>query len=142
MKILFDTNIILDVLLDREPFADKASYLLSKVERSEIIGFLCAITITTIHYLASKSLGPKEAIQHIRALLSLFEVAPVNRLVLENALNSKFSDFEDSVLHEAACHAGAEYIITRDISGFKKSRIPAYTPSEFINMLESIENKG
>lgn len=139
MKILFDTNVILDVLLDREPFADDASYLLSKVERSEIIGFLCATTITAIHYLITKSLSPKEAIQHIQALLSLFEVAPVNRLVLAKALNPKFTDFEDSVLHEAACHAGVEYIVTRDISGFKKSTIPIYTPGELINMLESLE---
>jgi len=138
MKVLFDTNVILDVLLDREPFVDDASYLLSKVERTEIIGFLGATTITTIHYLITKSLGPKEAIQHIQALLSLFEVAPVNRLVLENALNPKFTDFEDAVLHEAACHAGAEYIVTRDISGFKKSTIPMYTPSELINMLKSL----
>lgn len=139
MKVLFDTNVLLDVLLDREPFAENASYLLSKVERSEIIGFLCASTITTIHYLITKALGPKEAIQHIQALLSLFEVAPVNRLVLENALNPKFTDFEDSVLHEAACHAGAEYIVTRDILGFKKSSIPIYTPVELLNILESIE---
>lgn len=139
MKILFDTNVVLDVLLDREPFVHHSSYLMSKVERSEIAGFLCATTITTIHYLITKSLSPKEAIQHIRALLSLFEVAPVNRIVLENALNPKFTNFEDSVLHEAAIHAGAEYIVTRDISGFKKSRIPAYTPDEFIHMIESIE---
>ena len=138
MKVLFDTNVILDVLLDREPFVEDASYLLSKVERTEITGFLGATTITTIHYLIKKSLGPKEAIQHVQALLSLFEVAPVNRLVLENALNPKFTDFEDSVLHEAACHAGAEYIVTRDISGFKKSTIPMYTPGELINMLQSL----
>lgn len=138
MKILFDTNVILDVLLDREPFADQASLLLSKVERSELTGFICATTITTIYYVATKSLGPKEAIKNIKALLSLFEIAPVNRLVLENALNTTFTDFEDSVLHAAACHAGAEYLITRDISGFKKPQIPVYTPGEFINMLESI----
>jgi len=138
MKVLFDTNVILDVLLDRKPFVEDASYLLSKVERTEITGFLGATTITTIHYLITKSLGPNEAIQHIQALLALFEVAPVNRLVLENALNLRFTDFEDSVLHEAACHAGAEYIVTRDISGFMKSTIPMYTPSELINMLESL----
>jgi len=62
----------------------------------------------------------------------------LQHLVLENALNPKFTDFEDSVLHEAACHAGAEYIVTRDISGFKKSTIPMYTPGELINMLQSL----
>ena len=141
MKILFDTNIIIDVLLDRKPFAQPASFLLSKVERSEAIGFLCATTITTIHYLVAKATNKNEAIKNIQVLLSLFEIAPVNRLVLENALNSRFADFEDAVLHEAACHVGAEYIVTRDISGFKKSRVPVYTPGELINMLKSLENK-
>ena len=94
MKVLFDTNVILDVLLDREPFADDASYLLSKVERSEIIGYVCATTITTIHYLATKALGSQEASLHIDSLLSLFVIAPVNRLVLERAAISKFNDFK------------------------------------------------
>lgn len=61
MKVLFDTNVILYLLLDREPFSDAASYLLSKVERSEIIGYVCATTITTIHYLATKALGAEAA---------------------------------------------------------------------------------
>ena len=93
MKTLFDTNVILDVLLDREPFSDDASFLLSKVENSEIIGYICATTITTIHYLAAKVLGAQAASGHIRSLLSLFVIAPVNRVVLENALSSKFEDF-------------------------------------------------
>ena len=63
MKVLFDTNIILDVLLDREPFSEHASYLMSKVERSEINGFLCATTVTTIHYLLSRNLDKKMQLQ-------------------------------------------------------------------------------
>lgn len=138
MKVLFDTNIILDVLLDRKPFSEHASYLMSKVERSEINGFLCATTITTIHYLLSKYLDKEKAIDSINAMMALFEVASVNRLVIENALKSKFSDFEDAVLHESARHAGAEYIITRNINDFKITKIPAFTPAEFLNMLESL----
>lgn len=61
MKVLFDTNIILDVLLDRQPFSEPAVQLMSKVEASEIQGFLCANTITTIHYLISKTLGNQAA---------------------------------------------------------------------------------
>ncbi len=140
MKVLFATNVILDVLLDREPFADDSSFLLSKVERSEIIGFVCATTITTIHYLATKALGVNVASRHINSLLSLFVVAPVNRLVLENAARSKFNDFEDAVLYEAALHAGAEYIVTRNSIDFKKSQLPVLEPREFINMIESLEN--
>ncbi len=138
MKALFDTNVILDVLLDKEPFSEHASYLMSKVERSEINGFVCATTVTTIHYLLSKYLDKEKSKKSIASIIALFEVASVNRLVIENALKSKFTDFEDSVLHESARHAGAEYIITRNIKDFKSSKIPAYTPTEFLSMLESL----
>ena len=140
MKVLFDTNVILDVLLDREPFSEDASILLSMVEQSEIMGFVCATTITTIHYLATKSLGPKSASRHIQSLLALFVIAPVNRVVLEEAFKAKFKDFEDAVLHEAALHAGAEYIVTRNISDFKKTKLPVYEPGELLNALESLRN--
>ncbi len=139
MKVLFDTNIILDVLLDRKPFSEHASYLMSRVERSEINGFLCATTVTTIHYLLFKNLAKKKAIESINSIMALFEVASVNRLVIENALKLKFSDFGDSIMHESAKHAGAEYIITRNIKDFKKSKIPVYTPTEFLSMLESLD---
>jgi len=142
MKVLFDTNIILDVLLDREPFSEDAALLMSKVERSEITGFLGATTITTIHYLASKVLGSELALKHIHSILGLFEIAPINRIVLENALEARFTDFEDAVLYEAACHIGAEYIITRNISDFKKSKLPVFTPGEFMNMLRTIKKEG
>lgn len=136
MKVLFDTNIILDVLLDREPFSKEASFLLSKVEKSEITGFICATTVTTIYYITSKALGPAEASRLIQSLLSLFVVAPVNRLVLEDAVAAKFKDFEDAVLYAAACHAGAKYIVTRNSTDFKNSKLPIFEPREFINALE------
>ena len=138
MKVLFDTNIILDVLLDRKPFSEHASYILSSVERSEMSGFLCATTITMIHYLLSKHLDKEKAITSITSIMALFEVAPVNRLVIDNALQSKFTDFEDSVLHESARHAGVEYIITRNLKDFKYAKIPAFSPTEFLSMLESL----
>ncbi len=138
MKVLFDTNIVLDVLLDRKPFSEPASYLMSKVERSEINGLLCATTVTTIHYLLSKNLNKEKAISSISSIMALFEIASVNRLVIENALKSKFTDFEDSVLHESARHAGAEYIVTRNIKDFKNTKIPAFAPIEFLSMLESL----
>jgi len=139
VKVLFDTNVVLDVLLDRQPFSDSSAQLMSLVEASEMQGFLCATTVTTIHYLMAKSLDAKSAIKHIRLLLSLFEIAPVNRAVVENALECDFSDYEDAVVVEAARHAGVEYIITRNIKDFKKSPVPAYTPLGFIQALASLK---
>lgn len=142
MNILFDTNVVLDVLLDREPFAADAATLLSKVEQNQISGYLCASTVTTIHYLIAKALGSQEAVRHIQSLLSLFNVAPVNRGVLEQALAASFSDFEDAVLHAAACHAGVQSIVTRNVRDFSKATLPVFTPVELINALQVLGSQG
>jgi len=141
LKILLDTNIVLDVFMDRMPFSDTAVELFSKVEAGAIIGYLCGTTITTVYYLASKILGAARAQEEIKKLLSLFEVAPVNRLVLESALVVDFNDFEDAVIHEAACHVGADAIVTRNLKDFKKSRISVYTSDELVRILNS-QNGG
>jgi len=141
LKILLDTNIVLDVLMDRMPFSDTAVELFSKVEAGAIIGYLCGTTITTVYYLASKILGAARAQEEIKKLLSLFEVAPVNRLVLESALVVDFHDFDDAVIHEAACHVGADAIITRNLKDFKKPRISVYTSDELVRILNS-QNGG
>lgn len=137
MRILFDTNVVLDVLLDREPFSTTAAQLFSKVETRDLSGYVCATTVTTVHYLASKVVGANRAQEEIRKLLTLFEIAPVNRLVLEAALAAQFTDFEDAVVHEAALHVGAQGIVTRDIPGFKRAKIPVYSPEELSGMLRA-----
>ncbi len=140
MKILFDTNIVLDVLMDRLPHSDVAVELFSKVEDGTIIGYLCGTTITTVFYLAAKSVGAPRAQEEIKKLLSLFEVAPVNRHVLESALALDFNDFEDAVIHEAACHIGADAIVTRNQKDFKKAKIPVYTSDEMAIILTPKNN--
>ncbi len=135
MKILFDTNIVIDVLMDRLPHSETASELFSKVEDGTIIGYLCGTTITTLFYLASKTIGSERAQEEIKKLLSLFEVAPVNRHVIESALEADFNDFEDAVIHEAACHIGADAIVTRNQKDFRKSRIPVYSSEEMATIL-------
>lgn len=132
MTVIVDTNVVLDLLLDRAPFADAASELFLHIERGALSAMLCATTITTIHYLASKSVGNAAAKTRIRQLLSMFELAPVTRLVLEQALASKLADFEDAVLAEAAVQAGASAIITRNGKDFRKSALRIYTPQEWL----------
>jgi len=137
LRVLFDTNVILDVLLDREPFSSTAAKLFSKVETGEITGYVCATTITTLHYISSKVIGADSAIEEINKLLMLFEVAPVNRAVLDAALTSGFKDFEDAVVHESGVYKETQGIVTRDFDGFKKSKINVYSPEELLLMLES-----
>lgn len=136
MKILLDTNVVLDVLLERTPHASAATHVFSIIEKGEAVGFLSATTITTIYYLATKTVGSSQAKKEINKLLKLFEIAPVSRMVLEDAVASKFTDFEDAVLHEAACHVGARMIVSRNVKDFQKASLPVYTPTEFIKMLK------
>ena len=142
MRILFDTNVILDVLLDREPFSTTAAKLFSKVETGEITGYVCATTITTIHYLARKVIGAGSAMEEINKLMTLFEIAPVNRAVLDAAILSEFKDFEDGVVHESGVNKETQGIVTRDLDGFKKSKINIYLPDELLLMLESKSASG
>jgi len=135
LKILLDTNIVLDLLMDRMPFADAAAELFSKVEDGSATGYLCGTTITTVYYLAAKVVGTPKAQEEIKKLLTLFEVAPVNRHVLQSALDAGFADFEDAVIHEAACHVGAEAIVTRNQKDFKKSKMPVYSAEEITKIL-------
>ncbi len=126
MKVLFDTNIVLDVLLDRKPFSEVASGLFSHVESGDLAGSVCATTITTIHYLATKAVGARMAKEHVEKILQLFEVTPVNRLVLETALAGRVSDFEDGVIVASAHHAGMDAVVTRNVRDFKNSLLPVY----------------
>ena len=138
MKLLFDTNVVLDFLFDRKPFSNTAAHLLTKAEEGKIQGYLCATAVTTIYYLAAKIKGKDQAERHIHGLMSLFEIAPVNRAVLESALRARFSDFEDAVISEAAVHIGAQGIVTRNLSDFKRSKITLYSPEQLIRILNPL----
>lgn len=136
MKILFDTDVILDVLLDRLPFAEAGLLLFDRVEQKAIQGYLCATTITNIYYIARPRGGKSVALNRIRELLGIFEIALVNRSVLEMALEGNFSDFEDGVLYESARRVGAECIVTRNISDFENAEIPVYSPDNLNALLD------
>ncbi len=138
MRILFDTNVVLDVLLNRMPHAESAARLMVSVERKQIEGLLSATTITTLHYLIAKAVGSTRARKHIEALLSLFDIAPVGREVLTAALSLGFLDYEDAVLHEAARQAGARGIVTRDPRGFTKGRLKIYEPWELVKAIAAL----
>lgn len=134
MKVLIDTNVVLDVLLERDPHHDASSQVLAAVEKSLCEGCVCATTITTIHYIASRHIGNARALECIQKLTSFVEVAAVNQGVIEMACRSKFKDFEDAVLHAAAVQANAVCIVTRNVKDFKESKLLVYTPDQFISL--------
>ena len=136
MKILFDTDVVLDVLLDRTPFAEAGLLLFDRVEQKAIQGYLCATTITNIYYIARPRVGKSVALNRIRELLGIFEIALVNRSVLEIAVEGNFSDFEDGVLYESARRVGAEFIVTRNASDFENAEIPIYSPDDLNALID------
>ncbi|MBI2749794.1 MAG: PIN domain-containing protein [Burkholderiales bacterium] len=132
MKLVIDTNVVLDLLLNRAPFADAAAAVFTQIESGAAMACVCATTVTTLHYLAEKAVGDTLARQHIRQLLTLLEVAPVTRAVIDLALNSPLKDFEDAVLAESAHSAGAQAIITRNGRDFQGGPLRVYSPLEWL----------
>ena len=137
MKVLFDTNILLDVLMDREPFSEPAAELLSRAERREILGCACATSFTTVFYLAHKAVGRPDARGQVESLLSILDVTPVNRSVLESAIRSPVSDFEDAVIVESARSVRVRAILTRNEKDFAKSSVPVHSPKSLLALLGS-----
>ena len=139
MRVLVDTNVVLDVLLDRRPFAEAATQVFAFVEESRIEGFLCATTVTTVDYLLGQALTPEETRDALQRLLNLFEIAPVNRPVLEQAMRSRISDFEDAVLEQAGRLVAVDAITTRNVRDFEKSTVTVFDPLELISTVKAME---
>ncbi len=133
MKVLFDTNVLLDALLARVPFVDDAAYLLGAVESGKIQGFISATTVTDVHYLVKRQTKSAEtAIATIVKLLVLMEVCLVDRNVIERAVALNLVDFEDAVQVASAMQAGLDAIVTRDMAGFVGSPILVMSPEELV----------
>lgn len=137
MTICFDTNVVLDALLQRAPHRELATQLIAAVERGECRGQLCATTVTTVYYFVQKRYGPDPARDDIADLLRTFEVAAVTRAVLGRAVSSSFDDYEDAVLHSAARTAGADGLVTRNTDDFTPATLPVYTPIELRAVLDA-----
>jgi len=135
LRVIVDTNVVLDVLLDREPFVKAAVDVFCLVEESRIDAFLCATTITTIDYLLTQSLPASKARDTLRRLISLFEITTVNRPVIERAIGSKIRDFEDAVLVESGQMAGVDSVVTRNTKDFAGSVLKVFDPNEFLSQI-------
>ena len=135
MIALVDSNVVLDVMLGREPHLSDSAAVLAAVETAQCGGLLCATTVTTIHYIAERQIGSQASLARIAELMSIFGVAAVNQAVVGAAIERGMADFEDAVLHEAALQAGAHCIVTRNVGDFILAEIPVYNPAQFLAAL-------
>lgn len=129
-RLLLDVNVLLDVLLDRDPWAESASALWAAVESGKARGFIPAHGVTTIHYLMRKARGGPFADRGVSDLLSVFGVARVDSAVLKAALALRFADFEDAVCAAAGGAARCDLLVTRDPAGFRGSPVEVASPGE------------
>ncbi|WP_397546424.1 PIN domain-containing protein [Rhodothermus marinus] len=132
VQVFLDTNVILDVLLERAPHVQAAAQILAEIEVGRFIGICSATTFTTVYYVLHRARNDRVAREGLRMLLEFCRVAPVTREVIQSALMLSFPDFEDAVQHEAARLAGAEVIVTRNVKDFAEAQLPVYSPEAFL----------
>ena len=149
MKLLVDTNVILDFLLQRDGFYEAARELIIRESESSA-ELVSASAITDIHYTvvsALKKTGLAEtepeasmnSQQRIAQLLSFVSIVPVNRANIDYALELAWVDFEDAVQYSVAVANGVDYIVTRDQKGFREGDIPFVTPTEVLKIIAEIK---
>ncbi|MBX3170264.1 MAG: PIN domain-containing protein [Candidatus Eremiobacteraeota bacterium] len=135
LRVLLDTNVVLDVLLARQPRVNEAAGLWAAADDGRLTGYLPASALTDIYYVANRISGPSRAREAVRLCLTAFEFCPTDRAVLQSAFHRNGPDFEDDVQIASAESARLDAIVTRDGNGFKGSVIPIWSPTQCLQKL-------
>lgn len=133
-RVFIDTNILLDLLLERQPWVNQASVLFSMADRKELDLLCCSLSFSTAIYLMNRlKYTRKEIITKLAIVKSLCTVTTVDSSVIDRVLQSDFSDLEDGMQYYSALAANAEMIVTRNEKDYALSNIPVLSPTEFLN---------
>ena len=138
-RILIDTDVILDLFFDREPFSENAAKVLSLCEKKVIIGFVTPVIISNVYYLLSQKAKQEKVIEKLKLLLSILEVLVIDKNTIMVALNSEFKDFEDALQnYSAELNGEIDIIITRNTKDYKKSQIGIMSPDNFLKLVNEL----
>src|SRR4051812_16440959 len=118
-RLFLDANVVLDHLLERQPFVEFAHRIFALAESVEVTLFVSALSFSNLYYILRKLAGHEKAISLLRELRRLVTVAPVAESEIDDAFRSNFADFEDAIQHASAKEAACDAILTRDVNGFK-----------------------
>lgn len=129
-------NVILDVAGEREPHREASQKVLSAIERKKAHGFTSAVSYPTLYYLLQREIGASDAREFLTILSALLTVVPVDKAILDRAMTMETDDYEDAIQIACAETCKADFILTRDAQGYKKSSIQAITPSEYLATFE------
>ncbi len=137
MRVLIDTNIVLDFLLQREPFFQDADLLFQAIATEQVDGHITATTLTDIFYIARRhTRSIEQARQAVSETLNVMTICPVDRAILESALSSNLADFEDAVQIFSAVAQKLDGIVTRDRQGFTNSPISVFSIQELLSQVK------
>lgn len=132
MKLLIDANILLDVLQGREPHLRDSALIWKLCEAGMAEGWVSALSIANLVYVMRRELDPQRVEEILGRIGLIFRVADLTAADLAQAAASRWDDFEDALQSAAAARLHADFIITRNIRDYTKSRVPARTPAEFL----------
>lgn len=135
MRIMINTNVILDILLKREPFFEASYRALKQAALNDTECLVSATAVTDIFYLLRKGLGNTgKAKESLERLLQLILISDVLALDIQTALSDSMPDFEDAVVHSVAARNKADYILTRNTKDFEGAAVPVITPQDFLKL--------
>lgn len=137
MKLLIDTNIILDVLLKREQFCTQAIEVLNLSDRDDVEEYVSASAFTDIYYIAYRTIKDKEKVKTLlKNLLAVVRIAAVSEQEIKYALNSEWTDFEDSVQHAVAVNERMDGIVTRNAADYNDAKISVWSPEQVLKVVK------
>ncbi|MEM7552891.1 MAG: PIN domain-containing protein [Cyanobacteria bacterium P01_A01_bin.84] len=139
MKVLLDTNIIVDIALERQPFFNNSETVLSLAEQKQIQGYICASSFGDLFYIIRREKGKDLTLEFLREIATFCQVATVNQAVISMALATNFKDFEDAILYGAAVLNNLDAIVTRNKKDFPVTTPRILTPEELIQELSNSE---
>ena len=141
MKLLIDTNVVLDVLLQREPFCRTAAEVLNLTQRDDVREYVSASAITDIYYIANKQMNDRESVRDLlKRLLMVVSVAAVSEREIQNALNLAWGDFEDSVQYSVALMNEIDGIVTRNSNDYQEANMRIWLPEQVLELFANEES--
>lgn len=137
MKILVDTNVVLDIVLERQPFFAQSAQVLKTALQANIQLYITATTVTDLYYIVRKAKDKALALNFIKELLDFVDVTAVDKSVILQALQVDMNDFEDAIQASSAKNADIDIIVTRNEADFINSNLIIHTPETFLNQVAS-----
>jgi len=136
-RLFLDTNVVLDLLGEREPFYNSAAIITSLADKGKINIVVSALTYSTVYYVLSRFENIEQVKEKMRKFKVIAETSDLTDKIIDKGLSSKFSDFEDSLQYYCALKKDCNILITRNGKDFKESDIPVLSPDEFLNSLKT-----